>query len=246
MASEPLLEPRPELEKSSQVFYWNLRLCYGNDLHVATFEGDTQKVLKLLKGDPSLVESRFTYQVSATQEGSGQAIHLAASRGHLEVLKELLAYNASLSSYVTRNDKPFYDVLHAAIIAEGRGGEDHVIKYLLPKVELRRNSEGKHPLHLAFVMGKPSLVCLIRSWMENNGDKSTETQLAESLSEGTSAPLRLGIQGMKMTLRELILCAEVTPLSLRIFMEDAPRAVPLFLKRLDNLGLLRKARRCFT
>lgn len=238
MASEPLLSlghPKENLI----VFYWNLRECFGNDLHFATFEGNKEKVVKLLKADPTLVESRFTYQVSANEEGSGQAIHLAASRGHLDVVKELLAHGASLAAFVTRNGRPFYDVLHAAIIAEGRGGEDHVIKFLLPKVQLGRTCDGKHPLHLAFVMGKPSLVCLIRSWMEKTDDKSSEPQWADSQSAVT-APLRLGIQGMKMTLRELILCADASVLSLRIFMEDSPRAVPLFLKRLDNLGMLRK------
>ena len=158
MASEPLLSlghPKENLI----VFYWNLRECFGNDLHFATFEGNKEKVVKLLKADPTLVESRFTYQVSANEEGSGQAIHLAASRGHLDVVKELLAHGASLAAFVTRNGRPFYDVLHAAIIAEGRGGEDHVIKFLLPKVQLGRTCDGKHPLHLAFVMGKPSLVC---------------------------------------------------------------------------------------
>ena len=237
MASEPLLSARDA--GGQQIFQWNWRRCHGNDLHLAVLTGDQERVLSLLKADPGLVESRYSYQATATQEGSGQAIHLAASRGHLEILKDLIAHSASLTSSVTRNHKPYYDAFHAAIIAEGRGGEDHVIKFLLPKVELQRNSEGKHPLHVAFALGKPSLVCLIRSWMEKKEKgKCTEAELA---SGEVVAPLRLGIQTMKMTWRELILCADTTALSLRIFMDDAPRAVPLFLKRLDNLGMQRKA-----
>ena len=108
-----------------------------------------------------------------------------------------------------KDGRPFADVLHCALYAEGQGGDEKLLRWLLPRVELR-SSDGKHPLHMAFIIGKPKLVFLVRQ------RAAKEKGISED--DFTVAPLSLGIRG-RMGLVDLILCAEPTARSLRIFME---------------------------
>ncbi|CAK9093889.1 Hypothetical protein SCF082_LOCUS44148 [Durusdinium trenchii] len=247
-------------------FTWNTKQCKGNELHFAALQGDLQEVIKILsKRDdekatktlqkaPKAAEicnSRFTFPMLASEkdgmggegklsqlqlvEGTGQAIHLAASRGHLEVVKELLASKASLTDSVTRDGHEHYDVLFAALF----GAHEDMIQFILSQVpadpQLDKNLKfgARHPLHVAFQVGSPSIVLRVRRWMLQSN--VTETDLALS-SKCKGAPLKYGIDGRRMKLQDLILCADTTALSLRVFMSDCPRAVPLFLKRLQKLS----------
>ena len=140
-ASRPLLESIV-VERNGpgdHQFTWNSKHCTGNELHLATLKGDLEEVKRILKTSEELSKSRFTFMTVRTGgqvtmptskcisgllhsvHGSGQAIHLAASRGHLEILKELLAAKASLTDAITHDHKEHYDVLFAALLG---GHED--------------------------------------------------------------------------------------------------------------------------
>eukprot|EP00913_Durusdinium_trenchii_P009607 g9026.t1 len=102
-----------------------------------------------------------------------------------------------------------------------------------PQLDKNLKFGARHPLHVAFQVGSPSIVLRVRRWMLQSN--VTETDLALS-SKCKGAPLKYGIDGRRMKLQDLILCADTTALSLRVFMSDCPRAVPLFLKRLQKLS----------
>lgn len=53
------------------------------------------------------------------------------------------------------------------------------------------------------------------------------------------APLTLAIQMATMKMKDLVLSAEPSSYSLKLFMKDCPEAVPLFLQRMKNLGILK-------
>ena len=121
-----------------------------------------------------------------------------------------------------KDGRPFADVLHCAMYAEGQGGDEKLIRWLLPRVELRM-SDGKAPLHMAYSIGKPKLVFLLRHWTEKRAketakEKGFEKGFVETEDDFAVAPLSAGIRG-RMGLVDLILCAEPTARSLRIFME---------------------------
>ncbi|CAE7368512.1 mph1 [Symbiodinium sp. CCMP2592] len=87
---------------------WNSRPCRGNALHRAALENDLEGAQAALrKGSAALVKERFSYETEfrgQKQEGSGEAIHLAASRGNVELVKLLLAKNADLEAQVSRGE----------------------------------------------------------------------------------------------------------------------------------------------
>eukprot|EP00439_Symbiodinium_sp_Y106_P015359 s4211_g2.t1 len=89
-------------------FMWNSRPCRGNALHRAALENDLEGAQAALrKGSAALVKERFSYETEfrgQKQEGSGEAIHLAASRGNVELVKLLLAKNADLEAQVSRGE----------------------------------------------------------------------------------------------------------------------------------------------
>ncbi|OLP98171.1 Ankyrin repeat domain-containing protein 29 [Symbiodinium microadriaticum] len=143
---------------------WNSRPCRGNALHRAALENDLEAA-----------EERFSYETEfrgQKQEGSGEAIHLAASRGNVELVKRFgchlgIRVGISLVRLETRGDhKPHYNVLHAALFAEGRGGTKEMIEYLFDaRAELSRNQDGKAPIHIAFQTGIVPVIKLVRSLM---------------------------------------------------------------------------------
>ncbi|CAJ1408410.1 unnamed protein product [Effrenium voratum] len=105
-------------------FIWNECFCRGSKLHVAVLRGSLQRVKELLQNKPdklALVQSRFSF-TECGKEGEAEAIHIGASRGHVEVVQYLLECQAQPSAMVSLEGQPQYDVLHAAVLGEGRGG----------------------------------------------------------------------------------------------------------------------------
>lgn len=210
-------------------FSWNLRWCLGAQLHKAALEGDETLVSKLLKEDRSIVSSRFTYETvynGKVQEGSGEAIHLAASRGHKGALDVLLEFGAKLSAHVTRDHEDHYDVLHAAVFGEGTGNETEFVEYLLERgAPITPNIFGRWPLHVAFQVGAVNLLPILRKTRVDRG--ITDKQIFV-----TSSPLQLGIESGHMTEKQLAEAAAANPQSLRTFIEYEPRCLQPFIHRL--------------
>lgn len=98
-------------------------------------------------------------------------------------------------------------------------GLEDVVRFLLSETGIRHSAFGKHPLHFAAMSGKPSLVCIVRHWMKKQGIKE-----ADILTTTTEAPLTLAIQMAAMTLKDLVLSAEASAFSLKVFMRDCPEA----------------------
>eukprot|EP00435_Cladocopium_sp_Y103_P057108 s3038_g19.t1 len=240
-------------------FVWNSKTCSGNALHMAIAEGDREEVLRILRSTSNpqdLCRAPFSCQTAMSPQFSGglspvsshiqltgEAIHVAASGGHLEILKDLLAHRASLEAPVLKDGVTYCGVLHAALLGEGPGLED-VVKFLLSNTELTCTAAGKHPLHFAAIAGNPSLICLVRHFMKKQG--MTEADIPGGTVPSTDlnsvelqAPLTLAIRMATMKMKDLVLSAEPSSYSLKLFMKDCPEAVPLFLQRMKNLGILK-------
>ena len=229
-SAQPLLAGETVDRGGSEEFRWNSRPCHGGRLHLASVNGDEEGAKEALASGER-VNSRFVYETffqGNPQEGSGEALHLAASRGHVNVVKLLLSKRADLTATVSRSHKPHYDVLHAACFAEGRGGSLEMISYLFEaRAELTRNQDGRYPIHLAWTAGNVSTINILRTFM--NQRNITEQDLKE---EKVPKPLQLGIRGGKMSQQDLVDAAEVTNLSMKIFIDESPSCIPLFLHKL--------------
>ena len=83
-------------------------------------------------------------------------------------MKWLLDHNADINSFVTRDHRVHYGVLHDAIWAEGRGVQEDFVRLLLKKIgddagrQLDMNGNKETPLELAFRVGAPQLIDLLR------------------------------------------------------------------------------------
>lgn len=259
--SEPNRKPSNGSELRESEFVWNSRTCCGNKLHMAIAEGDRDEVLRILRSSSNpqdLCRAPFSCQTAMSPQFSGgggptsshvqlagEALHVAASGGHLEILKDLLAHRASLEAPVLKDGVAYCGVLHAALLGEGPGLEA-VVKFLLSKTELSCTAAGKHPLHFAAISGNPSLICLVRHFMKKQGITEADLPGATLASAQKDlncvelqAPLTLAIQMATMKLKDLVLTAEPSSYSLKLFMKDCPEAVPLFLQRMKNLGILK-------
>eukprot|EP00928_Gymnodinium_smaydae_P063674 TRINITY_DN47184_c0_g1_i1.p1 TRINITY_DN47184_c0_g1~~TRINITY_DN47184_c0_g1_i1.p1 ORF type:complete len:794 (+),score=140.42 TRINITY_DN47184_c0_g1_i1:150-2531(+) len=218
-------------------FKWNGRMCRGNELHDAVLSSDLEKVRRLLDKTGTLISSRFHYETrtpkGAVQEGSGEAIHLAVSRGEVEISRLLVERGASLTSMVTRGGEGHYDVLHASIFAEGRGGTEEMVSALLEmKAPLAKNLNGEYPLHKAFQTGKVSLICLLRDERERRGLPDLEDVEPD---HSVPTPLELGVNMGKMTEDELAEVAPLLPQALHVFSNHEPRCIPAWLKRCSEV-----------
>lgn len=222
---------------------WNSRPCRGNALHRAALENDLEAAeAALRKGSAALVKERFSYETEfrgQKQEGSGEAIHLAASRGNVELVKLLLAKKADLEAQVSRDHKPHYNVLHAALFAEGRGGTKEMIEYLFDaRAELSRNQDGKAPIHIAFQTGIVPVIKLVRSLMVKSKVTDRDYEFFQAPNDAKPRqvpfPLELGCKGGKMSEFDLSEAAELTLLSLTIFIAECPQCLPSFLERMKN------------
>lgn len=210
-------------------FRWNSRLCSGTRFHKAALDGDLATVEAILVEDPEALSSRFTYETfydGVPQEGSAEAIHIAASRGHEGVVRALLSRGVATNS-VSSDPRDQHDVLHAAVFAEGRGGGEGMVRLLLEhKAPLVSNNSSRNPLHLAFQTGQASLIPLLREEMGRRG----VLEAAESDALGET-PLKVGIHMRKLSEEQLSQAAALTAESLLVFIQEEPGCIPSFLKR---------------
>ncbi|CAE7830473.1 unnamed protein product [Symbiodinium sp. CCMP2592] len=248
--AEPLIrrdDPAPVQEYLLETvkFVWNSRTCRGHPIHQAALEGDVPHLQRVLAKEPQSCSLRFVYDTEffgQKMEGSGEAVHLAASRGFTAAIQVLLAARASPDAMVTRDHKPHYNALHAAIFAEGRGGTTEMIECLLAaRADAGRNMDGKLPIHIAFQTGNVPLIRILRRHMKILGQASDEFQERwtlpeQNISRNITPPLELGVLGGKMTVRAIVTSAALHPQSLRILMRGRPDALGLFLNRCNKHG----------
>eukprot|EP00929_Paragymnodinium_shiwhaense_P039668 TRINITY_DN20816_c0_g4_i1.p1 TRINITY_DN20816_c0_g4~~TRINITY_DN20816_c0_g4_i1.p1 ORF type:complete len:869 (-),score=99.65 TRINITY_DN20816_c0_g4_i1:393-2999(-) len=215
-------------------FVWNGKLCQGRKLHRTIYRldneagADLEATMKALGSTldryPDDINVPFTYS-----GGSGQAIHLAATRSSVQVVELLLERKADINAEVLRitdeEQLPYYNVLTAAVFSENRGGSPEVVRYLLEqKADMAPNSRGLWPLHFAFIVGSPELIKLVRDGMR-------ERKIDEKTLDGSCSPLSLGIKHTRMRSDLLALCAPVTPASLCTFINFMPECVLPFMAR---------------
>jgi len=220
-------------DQSTRSFHWLGRECYGSPLHVAALNGDFDEVQKILQETPHQINSRFTYFSNwgeKKQEGSGEAIHLAASRREEKVLRLLVSLGAKISSKVTRGGENNYDVLHAAVYAEGKGGSSSMVSYLLEmKADPRElNANGFSTLHLAHQTGSVDLIKLLYKAIPN----WPEFEDSCANDDRAGLPLEIGIHFDKMSEIELAETARLTRRSLKLLIYQLPRCIPKFLQRM--------------
>jgi len=222
-------------QECSITFRWSNRTCAGNELHRAALVADLPEVRRLLAERPKAVNSRFSYVTyfnGVRQEGSGEAIHLAVSRSigraAQEVVQELLRAGANVDAKVTRDFLDHYDVMHAAVFSEGRGGDVRMVQFLLDaRADLVPNLDGKWPLHMAFQTGQANLIQFLIQEHQQQG----VLELAEDDSKGVPSPVQIGIQMRKLNEAQLSQVAPLTPKSLLIFIQEEPKCIPSFLDR---------------
>lgn len=209
-----------------EYFTWNHMSCYGTAFHKAVIDGDLAVATEILHRTPAAVHDLFSYADSpfgAQQKRTGKAIHLAASRGHVDMVDLLLASGASLSDKVCRDGKHHYDVFLAAVFAEGRLDNNLMVRKLIQlRAEVEPNSAGDWPLHLVYQQGNFKLIPLLLSI-------TTPRQQKQLFGDKEKSPLMRGIKLGKMTTKQLAWAAPCTSTSLHIFIQHEPACIKEFL-----------------
>ena len=226
--SSPLMQdvevpsPPPWLYDNDR-FCWNNRFCQGDKIHLAALHGDVAVVQEQLEQGVS-VDRRFFFETAST----GQAIHLAASRGHLEIVSLLLNWHADINACVYRDHRPCYNVLHTAVFSDGRGCPRGVVMNLTRMSADIWSQTGYVTgcMHLAFQTGN---LDTIRSVEEIMSKSDFQRPLPGPL------PLEVGIRHGKMDSQALAMAAPLTSASLRIFLHQAPECVPEFMRRWSRI-----------
>lgn len=206
-------------------FHWNCATCQGTELHrvaLTDSEESLETARAILDEDPSALEARFWYHEAhkgVMLKKTGQAIHLAASKGNIEMLKLLVERGASLGAYTTRGGINYYNVFMAAVFAEGRSDNYAMVRYLIEaNAPVEPNCDGQWPLHWAYRLGNVRLIPLLQDSMDNVQQENMDTP-----------PLLEGIRMGKLTTTQLAWCAPATPASLRLFLQHEPMCIPEFL-----------------
>ncbi|BBH02737.1 Ankyrin repeat family protein, partial [Prunus dulcis] len=123
---------------------------WSQNLHTAARSGDLTAVQSILSSNPLAVNSRDKHSrtphkadVGAAAMDDMGAIHFAAQKGHLEVVRTLLLSGASVKAYTRKGLTP----LHYAV----QGAHVELIKYLVKKGSnlSAKTKAGKTPLDLA-------------------------------------------------------------------------------------------------
>ena len=217
-------------------FRWNNRVCFGHLIHLAALRGDTAAVQEQLEqGVPvdRLFYYKFLYAtIVVPLVVTGQAIHLAASRGHLEIVSLLLNCHADINACMYRGDEPNSNVLLSAVFSEGRGGSKEIVTSLshMSADIWSKTGNGHGCMHIAFVTGNLDTIRSVEKsmstspWMGDAEDVDFRCPVRES-------PLEAGIMYRKMDSQALAMAAPLTSSSLRIFVHRAPECVPEFMRR---------------
>eukprot|EP00930_Biecheleria_cincta_P068184 TRINITY_DN5537_c0_g5_i1.p1 TRINITY_DN5537_c0_g5~~TRINITY_DN5537_c0_g5_i1.p1 ORF type:complete len:910 (+),score=129.48 TRINITY_DN5537_c0_g5_i1:116-2845(+) len=223
----------------NETFKWNNRACFGTPLHKACLAGSVHQVRGILDTGQGCAWDRFAYMTRDLagnfQECTGTAVHLAASRDHLDVVELLLSARASVNCYVKRGRQDNYDVLQAAVFSEGRGGTDDMIDFLIHAGAniCSTNANGLTCMHLAFQTGNTETIGAVQAHAAKSatlhfgaGEPSPNSNLK------SKTPLELGIEMGKMNRQQLASVASPTSENLKSFIHFAPECIPLFLDRI--------------
>ena len=198
--------------------------------------GNDDDVITQLDEASARLDDRFGYTMryhSKVQRCTGNAIHLAVSRGHLSTVQLLLERRASIDSMTQRDHEDHYDVIHAAVFREGRGGCTDMINYLCSQCANIEsvNANGHSCLHLAFQTGNVETIrvvqqaCRMGHAVQNEQDADVNFDWPHRLQ----TPLERGIQFGKLSAQALAELAPINGSSLRTFIHYAPECIPMFM-----------------
>ena len=249
--SSPLMQdveapsPQPVRHASDErrQFFWNYRPCVGHRIHLAALRGDMAAVQEQLEQGVS-VDRLFYYETFYKSRPvstlGGQAIHLAASRGHLEVVSLLLNWHADINACMYGRGKPESNVLHIAVFSEGRGGSEGIVMNLCHmSADIWSLTEyGIGCMHIAFKTGNLDTIRSVQKhmptlqWMD---DAEGVDFRCPRRRYGDKFPLEFGIMLGKMDSQALAMAAPLTSASLRIFVHQAPECIPEFMRRWSRI-----------
>jgi cytohesin len=134
----------------SLVFFDGCRFFKGKPIHRAAYEGDLEKVKKIIEKDPSQINIRDVIGFTPLQ--------LASGKGHTEVVKYLLEHGANIELGNDLGEKP---LMYAA-----RYGHYETVKILLEheaKVNCR-DTFRRTPLHDAAMYSNEEVINLLISY----------------------------------------------------------------------------------
>ena len=225
-------------------FSWNNRLCRGTDFHKDVLDNKHERVLRQLDQGQAHLEDCFAYTTKfngKAQICTGMAIHLAASRGHTLLVETLLDRRASVESKICRDGRDTYDVIHAAVFKEGRGGSSDIITLLCSRGANIDSENANMPssLHLAFQTGNMATIRAVRHArkmrsLANENRELEEGEVDFDANARLATPLELGIQWGKMNKEALAEAAPPHISSLKVFIHRAPECIPMFMSRLRD------------
>ena len=207
-------------------FRWNNRDCQGHLIHLAALRGDMAAVQEQLEQGVPVDRLFFYYTTYGTARCrcTGQAIHLAASCGHLEIISLLLNCHADINACIYGEDNPLSNVLLVAVFNEGRGGSTEIVMNLshMSADIWSKTASGYGCMHTAFLTGNLDTIRSVEKIM------STSQWMGDAEDP---LPLEVGIKHGKMDSQALAMAAPLTSASLRIFVHHAPECIPEFMGR---------------
>eukprot|EP00439_Symbiodinium_sp_Y106_P009758 s5316_g1.t1 len=234
----PRTDRGSDLQRFGQTqFIWNKMLCWGTDLHVHVLQNEEAKVIQDLEAGAG-ASDRFAYTITlygSAQTWTGCPIHLAASRGHVSMVKLLLDAGCDVQSTVQQDGMDHYDVIQAAVLKEGCGGSGDIIDFLCSRRAdiCSKHANGLTCLHLAFQTGNLQTIQAVRRHLLDQDEFSEMEDFTST--DRPKTPLEYGIQWGKMSRRALADAAALTFGSFKVFLFLAPECLPRFLSRLHCL-----------
>jgi hypothetical protein len=138
------------------------------DVHLAAEQGDLEKVKALLETNPDLATSKDKSGITP--------LHLAAYRGHKNIVELLLSKGADLNAKMKGGQTP----LHAAL----EKGQKEVVELLLAYYANAWDNDGHTPLHCAAYQGHKEVVELLLANHVNAKNKDGHTPLHYALEKG--------------------------------------------------------------
>eukprot|EP00746_Dinoflagellata_sp_MGD_P047499 gnl/MRDRNA2_/MRDRNA2_21719_c0_seq1.p1 gnl/MRDRNA2_/MRDRNA2_21719_c0~~gnl/MRDRNA2_/MRDRNA2_21719_c0_seq1.p1 ORF type:complete len:747 (+),score=95.59 gnl/MRDRNA2_/MRDRNA2_21719_c0_seq1:116-2242(+) len=173
---------------------------------------------------------------------TGRPLHLAVSQGwkhnevqsYLEIIKLLLKAKAPMDAKVTRGGQDHYDVLHAAVFAEGRPASTEIVAFLLENKSDPglKNTEQKTVLHIAYQTSSVDLIEYIQQWIvEHHSSRQDALEHLEILDASGRTPLKTGFDFGRLNFGKMAELAPLSASSAKTFLECEARCIPAFFAR---------------
>ncbi|XP_052182855.1 ankyrin repeat-containing protein ITN1-like [Diospyros lotus] len=159
-------------------------------LHEAAIQGKTASLKDILAKDPLILQRVMVGCFVHTP------LHVAASRGHLEFVRELLDNNKALARVL---DERRWSALHLA----ADNGYHKIVEVLVEanaNMCLTLDGDGRNPLHLAAMEGH---VTVLRVFFDNNPHWIHE--LLKGIDGGGNTILHLAVKNKKFEIVKLLL-----------------------------------------